>query len=49
MFNSYSKKTLYNNDGSRSKTFDPGQVGSIFVTRFGSAIYVLGLGLENFP
>jgi len=40
---------LLSSDGFGSKTFDPGQVGSIFCgsSRSGSAIY--GLGLKNFP
>jgi len=39
-------------DGSGSKNFDPGQVGSIFVAWIGSggsAIFGLGLDLKNFP
>jgi len=36
-----SKQLDYSSDGSGSKIFDPGQVGS--------AIYGLGLNLENFP
>jgi len=38
-------------DGSGSKIFDPGWVGSIFCGsgRVGSDIYGLGLNFENFP
>jgi len=38
-------------DGSGSKIYDPGRVGSIFcgLGRVGSAIYGMGLNLENFP
>jgi len=49
----YVRKT---SDGSGSKFFDPGQVGSIFYVsgqvgsvRVRSAIYGLGLNLENVP
>jgi len=38
---------VYASDGSGSKFFDPGQVGSIFVALVGSAICGLGLNLEN--
>jgi len=38
--------SLNASDGSGSKIFDPDQ---FFVVQVGSAIYILGLGLENFP
>jgi len=42
---------VLSSDGSGSKMFDPGQVGSIFCgsDRVESAIYGLGLILEIFP
>jgi len=45
-----SNDLLTNSDGSGSKIFDPGQIGSIFSSsiQVGSAIYGLGLDLENF-
>jgi len=41
---------VYISDGSGSNFFDPGRVRSIFCGsgRVGSAIYCLGMNLENF-
>jgi len=36
-------------DGSGSKMFDPVRVRSNFFARVGSAIFSLGMDLENFP
>jgi len=43
--------SLYCSDGSGSKIFDPGRVNFLWLGSgwVGSAIYGLGLNLENFP
>jgi len=50
-FRTGKKPAFENSDGSVSKFFDPGQIGSIFcgLGRVGSAIYGLGLNLKIFP
>jgi len=45
------RKRVCNSDGSGSKNFDLGRVSFLWLGsgRVGSAIYGLGLNLENFP